>query len=699
LNVKNPGNREPYKWLFATGVFSSLILVSYSALGKAPPWDFWGGYLSAPQQWWTLGSFFSPVEYFPYLAGGYPAYLDIQSSSWYLPVGALSIDGFYSPSDAALLQGLTVIFGAIGVLLLARRIGISYPFAFVAALAYSFNPGFFANAQHVDIVRAWAFLPWLILSLYEPKSLKPIHLFAFSVLWFQFFVGSYPGNIAAYAYIVVFWLVFLVAKSNRDNWKRQVFLPLIIVTSGMLMAMPKYLPVLLESEARNLASNQLIFNLGSFSTIFYPYSDPSLANDLTMRSFFIVPIFVFAIFLVKVRETLIVPFLGLAGLSLLLAVDTPDLFLKWQEQLPLLDLSRFRTADFRPGMSLGIILAGSIAIEKMARTDFANLPNRPSIIKLSVFGIAVLGTLALGPLAGLSQSTLIWGYLWLVASAGLTLFMATKFARLKKMPTVSKTRVPSGVVAVFVLAIGGSWALSQPISWLTEQGDTQRALFGKELRADKENSIYELKGGRPELVGPELPTTPGELLSVYWNGAAFERSFTYGGYVNLKGIPVWDRFSEFATSTNQEDLAHARLLAKSTRSWISADGSSEITAAECSRLNDCSDFEILNWGPGSVQVLAQLGEQTQVSINELNYPGWTASICAESDCFSASTANYPESFFVTAIVPAGDWTLKFKYQTPLRQEAWALFGIGALLALHLILAKAFRDVRRMVRKK
>src|SRR3954453_2889749 len=117
----------------------------YFAGAVTPPADFVGPYTSEAYAWWSLGSFFHPVEWIPNLWNGYPAAASLQNSAWYLPTGAAAL---LTPNDsriAAILTALHVAFAAFGVFVLLRRLGLRYSPSLLGLTAYYFAPAFFAK--------------------------------------------------------------------------------------------------------------------------------------------------------------------------------------------------------------------------------------------------------------------------------------------------------------------------------------------------------------------------------------------------------------------------------------------------------------------------------------------------------------------------------------------------------------------------
>jgi hypothetical protein len=235
----------------------------------APPWDFWGGYTTTAFSWWDLGSFFSPPSTLPYLFGGYPAHLALQASGWYLPVGFVHLLFGYTPHAAAALQAITCAFGVVGFYALARRLGLASLPSVAGSIGYLFSAGFFSNAQHTDISRAWAFLPWLLLTLMPVRQSAAWKMLLASILWFQFLVGAYPGNIAAASYLCLAWAA-AHCWFERTRLGPYVYWIAGVTIPAALMSTVKWLPYILSAQPDELAGNSILTTPGVLATLTLP---------------------------------------------------------------------------------------------------------------------------------------------------------------------------------------------------------------------------------------------------------------------------------------------------------------------------------------------------------------------------------------------------------------------------------------------
>ena len=115
------------------------VFRGYFVGNTAPPWDFYGDYYTQAFSWWDLGSFFHPTTYLPYLISGYPSHLGLQVSSYYIPVGIVAEFFGYTLENATRLQGFTIMFGIVGIYVLARLQTFRRPTSVLIALTYLFS--------------------------------------------------------------------------------------------------------------------------------------------------------------------------------------------------------------------------------------------------------------------------------------------------------------------------------------------------------------------------------------------------------------------------------------------------------------------------------------------------------------------------------------------------------------------------------
>jgi hypothetical protein len=144
-------------------------------------------------------------QWIPYQSMGYPLAINAQSDLYY-PVfwifALLHIP--YTLHAAVIVQVIHVLFGSIGMFLLLNLIFRSPRYAFVGAVAFQFFGGFYSNAEHSDIIRAFALTPWLFyvfkLNMDDPKVTR--RLFFIPIIVYLLATGAYPGNFISCLFII-----------------------------------------------------------------------------------------------------------------------------------------------------------------------------------------------------------------------------------------------------------------------------------------------------------------------------------------------------------------------------------------------------------------------------------------------------------------------------------------------------------------
>ena len=174
--------------------------------GVGFPWDFSMSYYAMVAFWTAAVRQGVFPQWVPFQQMGYPFGLQLQSGMNYLPLWiypALNIP--YTLHAAIVLQCVHVLAGSVGMFTLARQLHESRRYALVAAVAFQFFGGFYSNAEHVDIVRAFAYAPWLlyVFSL-DRAATAPLPRRAMLIppVLYLFLTGAYPGNVIAGGVII-----------------------------------------------------------------------------------------------------------------------------------------------------------------------------------------------------------------------------------------------------------------------------------------------------------------------------------------------------------------------------------------------------------------------------------------------------------------------------------------------------------------
>ena len=348
------------------------------------PWDFSMAYYAMVAFWTSLVRDGLYPQWLPFQQMGYPFALQIQSGMNYLPLWilpALSIP--YTLRAAIVVQEMHVLAGAIGMFVLARHVHGSKREALVAAVAFQCFGGFYSNAEHVDIVRAFAWAPWLLyVFALDRSAMSPLPARAWfipPVLWF-FLTAAYPGNVIAGGVVIGLYLVLQGVDLFRSGLApvrvaatgaRVVALALI----GLGLASVHLGPIVLfRDQFVRAAPSPALPRFGVWVEhmpgLFL--SNATLPGEISMTSTFVtMPVLVFASLAswASITRLWVLVAVGLAAVVLAAGEATPvDPFLR--SLVPTLGLSRFPSSDYRVFVALPLMLLAVAGARDAAAARF-----------------------------------------------------------------------------------------------------------------------------------------------------------------------------------------------------------------------------------------------------------------------------------------------------------------------------------------
>ncbi|MBF2066596.1 MAG: hypothetical protein IGS39_19570 [Calothrix sp. C42_A2020_038] len=313
----------------------------------------------------------------PFQSMGYPFGMNLQSGMYYLPLWIFPIFNIpYTLQNAVRFQCLHILFGSVGMFILLKVIlgNNSSRYALAGAITFQFFGGFYSNAQHVDIIRAYALAPWLfytctlhnqnLLRLASCNLLIPIFIYLLAT-------GGYPGNFISSIFIlsiyILLQLIFnLVSKDNQEHKIRRIVLTVItfgLVLLGISMASVHLAPAWLYKA--ELTRNETAASLEKMGLWFEHLpglflSSRTLPGEISMTSTYItLPIFFLLFFLPhqKYRKSFIHIYIIILCLSLaMVAGDKSIVWLMFSRLFPPLGLSRFPSSDYRVFIAITIII-------------------------------------------------------------------------------------------------------------------------------------------------------------------------------------------------------------------------------------------------------------------------------------------------------------------------------------------------------
>lgn len=660
-----------------------VVFHGYYSGASVPPWDFTSHYTTEAYAWWHDGSFFRPPEWLPYLWGGYPGVVDLQNSSWYLPVGIASAVTTYDLQTAAVLSALHVALGALGAYALCRVWRLRPGAALLAMVGWHFAAGFYSNASHLDIMRGYGWLPWILLcaSPRWPWRRWWGPALATLVLW-QAILAMYPGVLIAAVYACGVWV--LVHQLTSRPRLRDYCLPLAAsLTLAVALALLRFLPaVLARGSGVPGGGDTSILTWQLLGTFLYPYGDPTLPNDITMRPFFLPASILAALALVTVRSAL-----GRAAAAtglVAVAMGVPGLpWARLVAVLPGMDVSRFRISDFRPFLLLAVCILGAVAVDALLAQRLPDpdggqrplrlTPVRAVLLVGGVAGAALVGARGPFPTAG-------WVAQWalLAVAAGLLALTAT----------VSRIAVRRSAVAGLVVVAAASgllWTRATPTPWSVPRADTEADAFGAPLddivtgRQDRGETVR--RPAREESI--QHFETFG-VFNSYGGRAFYSGELRLTGYVNLKGTPTFDviraQIENLETRVDAMTYWMAPGIAIATTDGRTPDAATTLACLDGDRCGLVTSEPVLYSDRPELVYRLSASRPEEVSFNEAYYPGWKVSACAEAEpdrCLALATARGAGGQLLVPELPAGTWIVRATYDLPGMAAAWAAFWAGA----------------------
>jgi hypothetical protein len=340
------------------------------------PWDFVSAYFAWPAFWTTAISMGIFPEWVPYQSMGYPMAMNAQSGLYY-PIfwifALLHIP--YTLHAAVILQVLHILFGSIGMFVLLNSIFKSSRYAFIGAVAFQFFGGFYSNAEHTDIIRAFAIAPWLFyvfkLNSESPKVTRLL-LFIPIVIYFVA-TGAYPGNFLSTLFIIPVFLSLQIIDSYLKHNAGSRLLKIVGVLAGLFIlgisiSAIHLGPIWQGSDQLTRFHNYSAQDFTGLGIHDYPglfMSSRPLLGEVSMKSMFVtLPMLIFASFIPFAAIKKYWVFIVVMIVSFLMVAGPESPF--WQavtSSIPALKLSRFPSSDYRVFIMIPIMILGTAGIK------------------------------------------------------------------------------------------------------------------------------------------------------------------------------------------------------------------------------------------------------------------------------------------------------------------------------------------------
>ena len=667
-------------------------------LGEAVfPWDFRGGYHAQAFAWYADGSFFAPPEWFPYGDFGFPAALALQSSGWVLPLSMLStLDIPFTFTNLARLQIVLVWFAGLGISALARVERMSWTAAAVVGVGYVLSSAFYANQQHVDVIRGYVLLPWVLLALHRRTARHRFAIALLAIAVFQYLVAAYPGQILAGALLFTLYLSVQVRATTSLERRRYLIATAAGGISGLLMSMVKWYPVvenwtLLEPNA---ATRPALVHGAHLWTLLFSVSPHFVPNEITLRSLFIPASIVAAVAWLRTWRGDVIGYASIVVVALLIASHTFGVF-DWLQLAPGgAGASRMLILDYRGFVHVGLFMLAGFGIDGALR---APPPPGATFVRAgaSLVVLAALSVTALQlgwPRSELSSAAILAMCVLVISVAAVGAGRSRSLGSLGSLGSIWVA--PS----LTVLAIASAWTHHAHYghAWRATDSDYfDQRYFGESLEAVLERERMTEWTQRPARIKP--PLTDGVPFAKWWhsdysqNLSWYLGRFSTSGHNNMKRstthLRLWDALIEESTLPSTPLLAF--LMAPSAFIVDSAEASFVPSrVAECMEEQHCNasagtEVRMVAFQPAGARYEIKATERIRMVENELAFPGWQATLRPANDHAPARTlvADRVEPGLRSWEIPAGRFVLHTRFRTPGRTESWALFGLGLLGAL------------------
>jgi hypothetical protein len=555
-------------------------------------------------------------------------------------------------------------------------------------VVYQFFGGFYSNAEHMDIVRAYSWLPWLFWGATVQGSLQ-IRNFLLPAIFYCVATASYPGNTISHGVFLGIYILYQFCQrspySTRKNMLIMVgLLVLGIVISAVALSPPFLLRHELTRANEKVAPPPWLFP--NWLSVLAPWT----AGKAMIRGYFGDPSMVSAFvgvptlaLIILIRRTTAKAFAVwwlLFVFALMLAQGSVSMFYHIAVTIvPVLGLSRMAPSDYRGivGLSLIVIAAGSLSAflastegvqRELIRQKFKYLCLIPAIV-MSGFFIVLLPAEE---------------FVWLLAIWG-----ATIFALYVRWPRLMGFNVPP-VALLVVLVLAGGWHVLSVSNWTwTAQGEDIDELYKRSIGFS--TSTWPLPVAE-KIRG--VPTRPARIDRK-------RADFSWAGYLDgTYQMGDWGNTVLNARAKLQTEPVLAKYMLQPLTPLVFPNVQTLSIDMVRSRLEQLVNgvWERQNavtpvkYGLNSIVYQVRLTADSVLVENEIWFPGWTGKLKREATRVENIRATGVENTLRAWRLPAGQYKFVTEFRTPYLRVC-ALVSMAGLLIYLALLAMAYRSWR------
>jgi hypothetical protein len=390
-------------------------------------WDHWRGatsftfdfpmnYYASAAYWITSIQAGEWPHWIPYESMGYPAILNPQLGLFYPPLWIFALARIpYTLHLANVVQVLHVLFGSLGLFFLARRVFRNDVVALCGGICFGLFGGFFTNAEHVDIIRALSWTPWinLVLFLDGPGATYSVGYRRFStrlsvasvwqplaISWFV--CGAYPGILVSLLFVSTVFILTqasVLFQHSRAMALRDGTIQMAGVILGLLMSSAFLIPTAYMSReltrtqdasiiAREYLKVQDLLNLAFPSNLINGADYSMLGMQAPLVLLLMLP-------LAWRYLGRLTPFLAAAGAAAIMGFsEMKGASLILIRLVPMLGLSRFPGGEYRVFIYMAVLMCGLAGIDAALRIDLSALWRNIALM-LIVLAMLLLGGMRL----------------------------------------------------------------------------------------------------------------------------------------------------------------------------------------------------------------------------------------------------------------------------------------------------------------
>lgn len=670
------------------------------------PWDFLDGYHAPMYSWYADGSFLKPLRWNPYTNFGYPTHLSLQNSSFYLPLALLDLLGLpLTVHTTTIVQCVHILLGAIGLFLLLRSYSISVFSCCVGAITFHLSAGFFSNAQHVDIIRGYSLIPWLMLYSRSRVILASrINVVVFVLIILLFITGVYPGLIISSVYSVLGLLLVdvqeLAVTSEILKYLKKILTAILIAS---LLSSPKILPFL--ANISEIQPRSDIYSISSMSTshlitLFFRPDIIQMPNDLTMRSIFIMPytlIIFLGLYSYKPYKNIVKSGTILIIISLIFMLHPTYL----EGIIPAYNLSRFPFSDYRPFLHIGIIFLSALSLDNLLYSSSFQEKNFKFLKYIQILFITFLFysftiySLKLG--IPYNENKIGYIIIFLTFAFLVAIWFLKNFRIFYQQSKL--IQIVTYTFIIVSILFSSNYINSTSFMWnLSDYDDIYSTYYHFKLE-DSIQKYWNIRKTewkyRPERSGNLLiPSSALELIS--GNKANYTQTFSSNGNDNSLTMHRRLNLDSYLREAESSDIAHflmsrSHVFLVNTVGYKDSNSELEIFCPDDKLV--CNDREeevsMEKYTTDSSSYHINLSKNSILVENEMYYPGWHAKIIS-NDSYSDKEVTIDSfsyhQFFRAWYLPKGSYRFITYYNPPLTVLSWILFSLGLAVLIYSLCA-------------